>query len=431
MRGSAFLVSILGVASLCRGIFRGWGDVSFHGSSQIPTPNLDVLAADGIILNNYYVAPFCTPSRASLLTGLYPIRTGMQGAPIEIAQPWGMSTDVRILPQYLKEFGYETHLVGKWHLGSYKESLTPTCRGFDSFYGFYNGEEGYYSHTLNYGNHTGLDFWFNKEPMWSDSGNYSTSLYTKRAQTIIKNVTNTKPLFLVVAYQATHSAVGAQLQEAPQEHTDKFSYIGNEERTIYAGGDATKMVGLDGHDMWRSLSFGLPSPRTEVLYNYDSSFTGFAALRDLRYKLVLNGTGMFDDRANIPGRRRPYHDLDDLLSKSTIAGVLRGLYKKEKLDLPRSWRRKARLTCGTHKTANFSVSASVYLFDIVDDPCELNNLASTLPDVVASLKKRLDAFGAAAAPVRNHLTIDPASFPENHGGTWAPWVPSECPTSSR
>ncbi|CAN7943620.1 unnamed protein product [Ixodes hexagonus] len=58
----------------------GWDDVSFHGSSQIPTPNLDALAADGITLHNYYVQPMCTPSRAALMTGLYPIRTGKKRA---------------------------------------------------------------------------------------------------------------------------------------------------------------------------------------------------------------------------------------------------------------------------------------------------------------------------------------------------------------
>ncbi|KAH6939120.1 hypothetical protein HPB50_015774 [Hyalomma asiaticum] len=510
-------------------LHQGWDDVSFHGSSQIPTPNLDALAADGVILNNYYVTPFCTPSRAALMTGLYPIRTGMQGVPIDVAEPWGLPTDVRILPQYLKEFGYETHLVGKWHLGSYKESATPTCRGFDSFYGFYCAEEDYYTHSVSYENHTGLDFWLNKEPVWSDTGTYSTSLYTKRAQSIIKERTKNKPLFLELSYQAAHAAIGEELLQAPPENIAKFPYIGETNRTIYAGmvdaldqsvgqvfkalndarmlentvivfssdnggapwgshnsrginwplrgakgtvweggtraaafvwspllarkrrvhnelmhitdwlptfyslagGDSANMAGLDGHDIWRSLSHGLPSPRTEMLYNYDYNFTLSAALRHAQYKLLLDGTGALDDRYDIPGGRRPYDDLDALLSQSTAASVLRDLYKKKKLNFPGSWRRKATLTCGKQRTINFPSNTTVYLFNIVEDPCELNNLASKLPNVVASLKKRLDAYGAAAAPVRNNNTKDPASFPENHGGTWAPWVPSECPTSSR
>uniref|UniRef100_L7LZW8 Putative arylsulfatase b n=1 Tax=Rhipicephalus pulchellus TaxID=72859 RepID=L7LZW8_RHIPC len=508
----------------------GWDDVSFHGSSQIPTPNLDTLAADGVILNNYYVTPFCTPSRAALMTGLYPIRTGMQGMPIDVAEPWGLPTDVRILPQYLKEFGYETHLVGKWHLGSYKESLTPTCRGFDSFYGYYYGESDYFAHTISYENHTGLDFWLNKKPVWSEIGTYSTSVFTKRAQYIIENRTKSKPLLLVITHQATHCALERERLQAPQENIDKFPYIGEKNRTIYAGmvdaldqsvgqvvkalsdagmlentiivfssdngggpwgehnsrgfnwplrgakgtvweggtraaafvwspllarrrrvshqlmhitdwlptfysiagGNAAKLVELDGHDMWRPLSHGRRSPRVELLYNYDYKYTKSAALRNHRYKLVLDETGRFADRYKVPGGSRPRHDLDYLAAKSTAASVLRDFYKKKQLNFPKSWRRKARLTCGKQKKINFSWSAtSVYLFDVVTDPCELNNLASKLPNVVASLKKRLDAYGAAALPERNNDTYDPRSFPENHGGTWAPWVPSECPSSYR
>ncbi|KAK8777604.1 hypothetical protein V5799_029051 [Amblyomma americanum] len=213
----------------------GWGDVSFHGSSQIPTPNVDAMAVDGIILNSYYVQPYCTPSRAALMTGLYPIRTGMQGVPINAAEPWGLPTNVRILPEYLKELGYQTHLVGKWHLGSYTKSVTPLYRGFDSFYGCHYGEEDYYSHNMTSDNRTGLDFWLNKEPWWPDSGKYSTSLYTRRAQYIIENRPKSKPLLLVMSYQATHSATGPEVFQAPQENVDKFPYIGERNRTVYAG----------------------------------------------------------------------------------------------------------------------------------------------------------------------------------------------------
>ncbi|KAL1479365.1 hypothetical protein MTO96_051904, partial [Rhipicephalus appendiculatus] len=92
---------------------KGWDDVSFHGSSQIPTSNLDALAADGVILNALYAMPACTPSRSALMSGRYPIRIGTQGAPLMVGEPWGLPQDVPILPEYLKELGYETHLVGK------------------------------------------------------------------------------------------------------------------------------------------------------------------------------------------------------------------------------------------------------------------------------------------------------------------------------
>ncbi|KAL1485794.1 hypothetical protein MTO96_031744 [Rhipicephalus appendiculatus] len=444
-----------------------------------------------------------------------------------VSEPWGLPTDVRILPQYLKEFDYETHLVGKWHLGSYMESLTPTCRSFDSFYGIYHGLGDYYAHTINYRNHTGLDLWLNKEPAWSDNGTYATSLYTERARFIINNRTKSKPLLLVVSHQAAHSALAMDALQAPQENIAKFPYIGEENRTIYAGmvdaldqsvgqvvkalsdagmlentvivfssdnggaiwgnersrgfnwplrgakgtvweggtraaafvwspllvrrrqvnnelmhitdwlptfyslagGDAAKMADLDGFDMWRSLSYGLPSPREELLYNYDYTFANSAALRNSRYKLVLDATGVFADRYNIPGGSRLGHDLDSLVAQSIVASVLRDFYKTKNLNFPESWRQKATLTCGEVASANFSSDASVYLFDVVADPCELNNLASMLPNVVASLEKRLEVFAAAALPVRNIVTIDSKSFPENHEGTWAPWVPSKCAAS--
>jgi arylsulfatase A-like enzyme len=84
----------------------GFNDVSFHGSSQIFTPNIDALAFSGTILNRYYVAPICTPSRSSLMTGKYPINTGMQHAVLYGAEPRGLTLTEKLLPEYLKTLGY-------------------------------------------------------------------------------------------------------------------------------------------------------------------------------------------------------------------------------------------------------------------------------------------------------------------------------------
>ena len=97
---------------------QGFDDVSFHGSNQIPTPNIDELANKGVILNNYYVQHICTPTRSALMTGRYPIHTGMQHGVIMASQPYGLGLDEVLLPQYLKGLGYMTHGVGKVHIYS-------------------------------------------------------------------------------------------------------------------------------------------------------------------------------------------------------------------------------------------------------------------------------------------------------------------------
>lgn len=89
----------------------GWSDVGFR-SDQLRTPNIDTLAADGIVLNNYYTSPVCSPSRSALLSSVHPIHTGLQNYVILTAHPYGMPLNVKILPQYLKDYNYSTHAVG-------------------------------------------------------------------------------------------------------------------------------------------------------------------------------------------------------------------------------------------------------------------------------------------------------------------------------
>nr|CAD7259890.1 unnamed protein product [Timema shepardi] len=129
----------------------GWNDVGFHGSDQIPTPNIDALAYHGVILNRHYTMPTCTPSRTAFLTGKYPIRTGMQGYPIKAGEPRGIPLEERLLPERLAQLGYSTHLVGKWHVGSHRVDYTPTLRGFASHFGYWNGYIGYFDHNIQQG----------------------------------------------------------------------------------------------------------------------------------------------------------------------------------------------------------------------------------------------------------------------------------------
>ena len=108
----------------------GWKDVGFHGS-DIKTPNLDQLAKTGLELEEFYVQPMCTPTRAALMTGRYPMRYGLQTAVIPSGGNYGLATDEFMLPQMLKDAGYATAIVGKWHLGHADKKLWPQQRGFD------------------------------------------------------------------------------------------------------------------------------------------------------------------------------------------------------------------------------------------------------------------------------------------------------------
>ena len=94
----------------------GNADLGYRGG-EIKTPNIDKLATTGVRCESFYGMPVCTPSRAALMTGRYPIRHGLQTLVIFPSHGYGLPTDERTLPQALKDAGYQTYMVGKWHLG--------------------------------------------------------------------------------------------------------------------------------------------------------------------------------------------------------------------------------------------------------------------------------------------------------------------------
>ncbi|XP_055526842.1 arylsulfatase B-like [Wyeomyia smithii] len=214
----------------------GWNDVSFHGSLQIPTPNLDALAYSGIMLNRHYTPPLCTPSRASLMTGKHPINIGMQHHVIESDQPWGLGLDQKLMPQYFQEAGYKTRLVGKWHLGFFQKAYTPTQRGFESHFGYVGPYIDYWDHSLQMSNSStrGLDIRRDLEVDYTVNGTYATDLFNSEAVRIVKDHNRTDPLFLVLTHLAPHAGNEDDPLQAPEEDVQRFSYIKNENRRVLA-----------------------------------------------------------------------------------------------------------------------------------------------------------------------------------------------------
>ena len=177
----------------------GFNDVGFHGSRQIPTPAIDHIAHTGLTLNNYHTQPVCTPTRASLLTGRHAIHHG-------IYMPFGQGTSLRLnlsytlLPAALKALGYQTHAVGKWHLGQNELAALPNHRGFDSFYGYWTGAEDYYTHVSD----CAYDFAEQSRTCFHANGTYSTHLLARRAVEVVESAEEGRPFFLYLALQSVH-----------------------------------------------------------------------------------------------------------------------------------------------------------------------------------------------------------------------------------
>lgn len=200
----------------------GWGDVGWHGG-EIRTPNLDKLAAAGARLERFYVQPVCSPTRAALMTGRYPMRHGLQ---VGVVRPWadyGLPLDEKTLPQGLKEAGYSTAIVGKWHLGHAAPEYLPTRRGFDRQYGHYNGALDYFTHDRD----GGFD-WHRDDRESRDEG-YSTHLLAREAARIVADHDPSRPLFLYVPFNAVHAP-----HQVPESYKAPYAHLAEPRRT-YAG----------------------------------------------------------------------------------------------------------------------------------------------------------------------------------------------------
>jgi arylsulfatase A-like enzyme len=208
----------------------GNADLGYRGS-KIKTPNIDALAKGGVRLESYYGLPVCTPARAALMTGRYPMRHGLQTLVIFPSHKYGLPTEEKTLPQALKEVGYSTYMVGKWHLGHADTKYWPNQRGFDHFYGNVVGEVDYFTKDRG-----GVIDWQRNGTFLREEG-YYTKQIGDEAVSLIEKHDSSKPLFLYFASLAPHAPY-----QAPKEDVDAYKDVfPDQEHREYAA----MITGLD------------------------------------------------------------------------------------------------------------------------------------------------------------------------------------------
>jgi arylsulfatase A-like enzyme len=409
----------------------GRADCGFMGGKEIATPHLDKLAKAGAVLDQFYVQPVCSPTRAALMTGRYPMRHGLQ---VGVVRPWadyGLPLTERVLPQALKETGYQTAIVGKWHLGFVTRDYLPTRRGFDQQYGHYNGAIDYFKLDRD-GGHD----WHRNDRRSDDQG-YSTHLLGQEAARVIRERDKSKPLFLYVPFNAVHSP-----WQVPEEYVKPYAHLkGN--RATYAGmlacmdeavGKITAAVdeaGIRGNTLFIfSSDNGGPSPGT--ITDNGPLRAGKGTLYEGGTRVVAFATwqGKIQEGSVV---KAPLHMVDWYPTLLKLAGA--SLEQKELLDGRDAWPAITEGAASPHEAILYNTApnngavrmgdwklvlnggagdsdegpkakkkkkaaakANVELFNLAEDPNEKTNLAASQPEKVAALKAKLAEFAAQALP---------------------------------
>lgn len=404
----------------------GYADVGFHGAKDIKTPNIDKLATQGARLESFYAQPMCTPSRAAFLTGRYPMRYGLQSFVITPGQHYGLPTDERTLAQDLKEAGYNTYALGKWHLGHSDKAFWPQNRGFDYFYGTTIGNVDYYTKESG-----GVVDWQRNGEYLKENG-YFTDLITADAVRIIEQQSSDKPFFLYLAQLATHSPY-----QAPQKYIDRFKDIKDETRRVYAAmaaamDDSVKQVmdalerkglrentvvlfisdngGLAGKGYSASMSAitgKKPTPADNGPFRGSKASLYEGGVRSVA---AINWPGHIK-----PGINNEIIHIVDLAP--TLMGLAGGKMKGDKLlDGKNVWpvitqgkpspHEDILINTEMHRGAvrqgkwklinNAALPSSVELYDLTADIGETNNVADQHPEIVNRLTKCLNEYSKEA-----------------------------------
>ena len=424
----------------------GWADVGYHGGN-IDTPSLDRLAEQGVQLNRFYTTPICSPTRAALMTGRDPMRLGVAYG---VIMPWdniGVNPAEHFMPESFGAAGYQTAMVGKWHLGHAQMTYHPNERGFEHFYGHLHTEVGFYPPFANVG---GKDFQVNG--VTADDEGYETYLLADEVSRYIRERDTQKPFFIYMPFIAPHTPL-----DAPAELQEKYKDIDTDLPPARSNQtDSTRRISkmlmresarpmyaavVDGMDqaigqVLNTLDEEGLSDNTIVLFFSDNGGAAYsyggadnAPLRGgkgetfeggirvvslMRWPEKLQGGQIFDqvmtvmdvfptlaDAAGVDPLNTfefdgsslwssisegTTHTREDMIMFASEIPIY-GSFKLTAFD--NTWKLVQEM-----EQDQLSTTVTNYLFKIADDPNEYNNLAAEYPDIVVSMSKAISEWRA-------------------------------------
>lgn len=424
----------------------GWADVGYHGGN-IDTPSLDRLAEQGVQLNRFYTTPICSPTRAALMTGRDPMRLGVAYG---VIMPWdniGVNPAEHFMPESFGAAGYQTAMVGKWHLGHAQMTYHPNERGFEHFYGHLHTEVGFYPPFANVG---GKDFQING--VTADDEGYETFLLADEVSRYIRERDTQKPFFIYMPFIAPHTPL-----DAPAELQEKYKDIDTDLPPARSNQtDSTRRISkmlmresarpmyaavVDGMDqaigqVLNTLDEEGLSDNTIVLFFSDNGGAAYsyggadnAPLRGgkgetfeggirvvslMRWPEKLQGGQIFDqvmtvmdvfptlaDAAGVDPLNTfefdgsslwpsisegTTHTREDMIMFASEIPIY-GSFKLTAFD--NTWKLVQEM-----EQDQLSTTVTNYLFKIADDPNEYNNLAAEYPDIVVSMSKAISEWRA-------------------------------------
>lgn len=399
----------------------GYADVGFNGGKEIPTPNLDALAAAGTRFSNGYVScPVCSPTRAGLVTGRYQQRFGHEFNPGAggIRQDFGLPLTEKTVADAVKAAGYKTGLVGKWHLGS-ADGYQPTKRGFDEYFGFLGGAHPYFLDEEGQ-----APILRENDQVKEDA--YLTDAIGREAVAFIARH-HAEPFYLQVTFNAVHTPL-----QAPQKYLDRFKSISDVRHQTYAAmlsalDDNVGLVlaklheeKLDGDTLVFFISDNGGPPTANTSNNHPfSGAKGSVWEGGIHIPFVLRWTGHVPAGAVYD---KPVISLDLSATAAAVAGAKLGDGKPidgvdllpyvtgKVTDAPHAqlhWRFGPQwaIRQGNYKLLKLA-DGQPQLFDLSNDLGEKQDLASAQPDLVKELEAKHSAWSSELAeplwqPARN------------------------------